>query len=597
MRPTHLEKLRWNWRDHKSVLWWLGILYRRPLWFLRAWARLHHLKTVNVIFFIYLNALPYIFLLCVIAQLLIIELLKIPLKEILGTHEQTIFAYLSDVISGILIGIVSGSFIGIGASFRVLRIIHQPSMMIPGGIFLGIVWGIVFGTFLPLSHLNIWNYAILCVISFSILYPFRITKFSIGGTSKILNGILVGVVCGILWGIDGRITRGIIGGIVCVVLVLRVYYHIFYWWLLWPKPLGRLYRFHPVAWDDLCIVPFPRLDRLLMAYTEYVPEAGKREIERMIQSYPSQRHAALKAKTILLARQTAHEKNFANLGTLLAPMPEGEKGFLSETRRLREMVNEIARIQTRLNTVSRPVLREPVAQMLHERIENFRHQIGGFQEPLASEFRNAATQWLELARKQVQEAQAILRKELSPVVFRSGDPVNREQEAFVPRHGVLGDLDKQIMLSTGCPGLVLYGRRRMGKSTVLHNLNGFLPDTVIPVVISMQDPQAFTSLADLLNLISQKLTAAVGGETGNAADEINLNLFMQRLSESNKKLQAAGKRVLLAIDEYENLDRKLGEKIFPEDLLAAVRESIQTHRHLTWIFAGSHDITELRHAA
>jgi len=180
------------------------------------------------------------------------------------------------------------------------------------------------------------------------------------------------------------------------------------------------------------------------------------------------------------------------------------------------------------------------------------------------------------------------------VVFRAGDPVNREQEAFVPRYGVVGDLDKQIMLSTGCPGLVLYGRRRMGKSTVLHNLNGFLPDTVIPVVISMQDPQAFTSLAHLLNLISQKLTLAVGSETDNTG--INLNRFMQLLEQNNEKLQATGKRVLLAIDEYENIDEKLGEKIFPKDLLATVRESIQTHRQITWIFAGSHDITELKHA-
>ncbi|MDZ7369109.1 MAG: ATP-binding protein [candidate division KSB1 bacterium] len=250
----------------------------------------------------------------------------------------------------------------------------------------------------------------------------------------------------------------------------------------------------------------------------------------------------------------------------------------------------------RLNTINRPVLREPIAQMLRERIENFRHQIGGFHEPLASEFRQAATHWLEIAQKQVREAQAILSKEPSPVVFRAGDPVNREQEAFVPRYGVVGDLDKQIMLSTGCPGLVLYGRRRMGKSTVLHNLNGFLPDTVIPVVISMQDAQAFTSLADLLHLISQQLLLAVGGETGNTAANINLNLFMQWLAQSNKKLKAAGRRVLLAIDEYENIDRKLGEKIFPEDLLVTVRESIQTHRQITWIFAGSHDITELKHA-
>jgi hypothetical protein len=308
------------------------------------------------------------------------------------------------------------------------------------------------------------------------------------------------------------------------------------------------------------------------------------------------RGTVLKELTIFLARQAAHEKDLTQLATLLAPLPKGKKGFLAQTPRLREMVGDIAGIQMRLNTVNRPVLRDPIAQMLRERIENFRHQIGGFNEPLASEFRQAATQWLEIAQKQVQEAQAILTKEPSPVVFRAGDPVNREQEAFVPRYGVVGDLDKQIMLSTGCPGLVLYGRRRMGKSTVLHNLNGFLPATVIPVVISMQDPQAFTSLADLLYLISQKLMPAVGGETGNTVANINLNGFMQQLAQSNEKLQAAGKRVLLAIDEYENIDRKLGEKIFPEDLLITVRESIQTHRQITWIFAGSHDITELQHA-
>jgi len=260
------------------------------------------------------------------------------------------------------------------------------------------------------------------------------------------------------------------------------------------------------------------------------------------------------------------------------------------------MVNELTNLQTRVDAINRPILREPMAQLLCEKIENFRSHIAGFHEPLVSEFRKAAASWLEIARQQWQQTQAALTKEPSRQVFRSGDPVNREQEAFVPRYGVVGDLDKQIMLSTGCPGLVLYARRRMGKSTVLYNLHGFLPDTVIPLVISMQDPQAFTSLADLLNLISQKLTAAVEDETGNAVTDTNLSLFMQRLTQSNKKLQAANKRVLLAIDEYENIDRKLGEKIFPEDLLATMRESIQTHRHITWIFAGSHDITELKHA-
>jgi hypothetical protein len=64
----------------------------------------------------------------------------------------------------------------------------------------------------------------------------------------------------------------------------------------------------------------------------------------------------------------------------------------------------------------------------------------------------------------------------------------------VPRDGAVGELEQQVMLSTGCPGLVLYGRRRMGKSTVLRNLPGLLPSSVEVVTVSMQHPEAFTSL-------------------------------------------------------------------------------------------------------
>jgi hypothetical protein len=68
------------------------------------------------------------------------------------------------------------------------------------------------------------------------------------------------------------------------------------------------------------------------------------------------------------------------------------------------------------------------------------------------------------------------------------------------------------------------------------------------------------------------------------------------LSSKNDRLKAEGRRLLLALDEYENIDVKIGEKAFPEDLLAAVRESIQQHRQIIWLFAGSHEISELGNA-
>ncbi len=124
------------------------------------------------------------------------------------------------------------------------------------------------------------------------------------------------------------------------------------------------------------------------------------------------------------------------------------------------------------------------------------------------------------------------------------------------------------MLATGCPGLLVGGRRRMGKSTLIANLIGFIPDTVKVVPISM-----------------------LAGAPRSAVARPAVDL----LTEADQAL-AAAKALLLAIDEFEKID-KIGEGVFPIDLLATVRKLIQSHRRIIWAFVGSYDLTELTHAA
>src|ERR1700693_2846486 len=64
----------------------------------------------------------------------------------------------------------------------------------------------------------------------------------------------------------------------------------------------------------------------------------------------------------------------------------------------------------------------------------------------------------------------------------------------------------------------------------------------------------------------------------------------------NQILERDNRRLVISLDEYNNIDQKIRQRVFPEDLLAAFRESIQSHRRITWIFAGSHEITELVNA-
>ncbi len=68
------------------------------------------------------------------------------------------------------------------------------------------------------------------------------------------------------------------------------------------------------------------------------------------------------------------------------------------------------------------------------------------------------------------------------------------------------------------------------------------------------------------------------------------------LEERNERLKSDNRRVLLAIDEYEVIDRKIKERVLPTELLDTLRESIQSHRQITWLLAGSHRIAELSNA-
>jgi hypothetical protein len=317
----------------------------------------------------------------------------------------------------------------------------------------------------------------------------------------------------------------------------------------------------------------------------------------------------------LLAHKAGETANLAILDDIVAALPEGGKGFLAQTGKLRAGVHEIATRQSRLDANDRPVFREPFAELVFKEIENFRHRIGGFYEPLATEFRTAADQWLKIAEKQLREAQAVAGKEPVPQVFRAGDPVDRKKEAFVSRDSVVGDLQAQVLLSTGCPGVVLYGRRRVGKSTVLRNLSGFLPSAVQTVNVSMQNPEVSTSLNLLADYLVREVSTVfgVGVWDANASswDDPNTTWDQGRLpsrtpkdlrdlfgflSECNQILEKDDRRLLISVDEYENIDQKIGQGIFPEDLLATFRESIQSHRRITWLFAGSHEITELVYA-
>jgi hypothetical protein len=599
-----LADLRWS--DHRSALWWLGLLYRRPHRFREALEQLSLARALLAGLTIFGHALPYVPVIAGIFRWVLLgELGLSPREPLILFHLRLL---LLGIARGIALGIAGGILFGIAGIAEGIAegIARGIAVGIAGGIAGAIALGIAVGIDLETAE------GIAGAIAFGIAVGIALgTAGGIAGAVGITEGIMfgfgLGTAGGVLFGI-----AGIAFGIAVGITLLRAYYQPMHVWFIWPAVQARWYRFHPVAWDDLCLLPFPGLHRLLVAYFELSPEAGFAEIVRLI-SYSSQHMQVFRAETTALARIAGEERDLSRIDERVAALPSGAKGFLAQTPRVQKMVGEIAGLQRRLDAIDRPVLREPYATVVVKEIENFRGRVAGFPEPLGSEFRDAADRWLLVAQRQLREVKSVTGKEPTPQLFRAGDPVDRAHEAFVPRMGVLGQLERQVMLATGCPGLLIYGRRRMGKSTLLRNLDGFLPPSVRIVSISMLNPAAFTSVSSFAELLANGVAGGRpppgtwgaggygegpwGGTSQPDSLSTSLTDLFQILDEANNLLESDDKRLILAFDEFEQFDSKIGAGVFNLDLLSSIRESVQTHRRLIWVFAGSHHITELKHAS
>jgi len=132
MIPIPLDKIGLRWRDHKSALWWLGLIHRRPTQFTEAIERLSRIASLKAALRLYLHGLIYMVLLCVLGRWAIFGLLEIPMHGTPSTTQEIINFHFTQIVIGIISGMAGGIASGIVGGT-------------PCGIAFGIVWGIVFG--------------------------------------------------------------------------------------------------------------------------------------------------------------------------------------------------------------------------------------------------------------------------------------------------------------------------------------------------------------------------------------------------------------------------------------------------------------------
>lgn len=213
-----------------------------------------------------------------------------------------------------------------------------------------------------------------------------------------------------------------------------------------------------------------------------------------------------------------------------------------------------------------------------------------------------ANSWYEIVNNYIRELTEAseLRQEIdSPYIV--GKVLTAEQEIFVGRKDISLQIEK-LLLDQRSPPLLLYGQRRMGKTSLLRNLERLLPDTIIPMFVDLQGPTSSASdYAGFLYNIARVMRNSAEDHrdlilpplTREALAADPFTCFDEWLDEVEQTLTQ--KTVLLALDEFEALESVLAKERFDEeDVLGMLRHLIQHRPRFKVLLAGSHTLEEFQ---
>lgn len=176
-----------------------------------------------------------------------------------------------------------------------------------------------------------------------------------------------------------------------------------------------------------------------------------------------------------------------------------------------------------------------------------------------------------------------------------GVPLTAEQEVFVGRSDISAQI-AQSLLGPHAHPLLLYGQRRMGKTSLLNCLGHFLPNHVVPLFVDLQGPASYANdSAGFLLTMSRAMVDSAHRYRG-----FRLPLLEPASLEKNPFdgfdrwlgtiEETFDDRILvLALDELESFEMSLQNQRFDGTaVLALLRYTIQHRRRFRILAAASH---------
>lgn len=173
-------------------------------------------------------------------------------------------------------------------------------------------------------------------------------------------------------------------------------------------------------------------------------------------------------------------------------------------------------------------------------------------------------------------------------------------ELFVGREDLLRRLEGLWAEEGPSPSVILYGHRRMGKSSILHNLGTRFGEHTVIVDFNLQLIGPVRSSGELLYDLALALYDRLSEENDERMAEPVEEQFLSHspYTALNRYLDHVdrirhGRRFIIAIDEFEIIEAGIKDGLLEPELLAYWRGLIQTHSWIIIAFAGLHTLQEM----
>lgn len=245
-----------------------------------------------------------------------------------------------------------------------------------------------------------------------------------------------------------------------------------------------------------------------------------------------------------------------------------------------------------------------ILEELKKNLRVFRDTMIFVEPPVGSSFQNLATHWIQIVEKEEQHLQERLSFTPIPNPYIVGNPLHlRDENLFKGRKDIIVAIEENIINPNQSPALLLYGRRRIGKTSTLLQLPHILSSQLIPVFIDCQDAKwregdavfcyylIYTIFTELQK--RHKLTG-LGEIYLEQFEKYPFAMLANSLDSLEHILSSMRKKILLTFDEYEKLGEGIHDAKITIELLNQIRHIIQHREYIAMLFSGSHRFEEMQ---